>query len=284
MDINIINAISNASLVDILKLFIDADYFEILFPFLLLFSVYFHVIQKFLGKKGSKIFSKSASTIIALIVSFYSIAFEFPSGYSIANLMMMLFPNISVISIGILSLYVIGSILGFDFFKNMFRKDLSAYLIFFFGAFGLGSVIFYGGIVLGLWDLDPFSQADWISVIIIIAFLILGVVFLIIGWFALALLLLYVSISFIYNVGNVGITTLLFDPYLFILVIFIGLASWLLKDKTSEKELVQSIENSKLTLKNIEQNYGGSAPQRGEDLIYDIVSQGNEFRRKKLRK
>ena len=282
MDINIINAISNASLVDILKVLIDADYFEILFPFLLLFSLYFHVLQKFLGKRGSKLFSKSASTIIAIIVSFYSVAFEFPSGYSIANLMMMLFPNISVISIGILSLYVIGSILGFDFFKNMFRKDLSAYLIFFFGALGLGSVIFYGGIVIGLWNLDPFNQADWISVIVVIAFLILGVVFLLIGWFALALLLLYVSISFIYNVGNVGIASLLFDPYLFILVIFIGLASWLFKDKTSEQELEEMFENSQLTMRNIEQNYRGEAPQRGEDLIYDIVSRGNESSRKRL--
>ncbi|MCH8519568.1 MAG: hypothetical protein LAT82_02330 [Nanoarchaeota archaeon] len=285
MTSSLIDFLSQASLVDILKVFIDANYFEVLFPFLLLFALYFHVLQKVLGRKGSKLFSKSASTIIAVIVSFYSVAFKFPTGYSVADMMMLLFPNISVISIGILCLYVIGSILGFDFFKNMFRKDISAYMIFFFGALGLGSVIFYGGIIIGIWNLDPFSQADWISVVVAISFLILGVVFLLIGWFALALLLLYVSVSFIYNMGEVGIGSLLFDPYMFILFIFIGLMSWLFKDEKNEEQMLEeSMNNTQRAMSNIEQNYGGKPPQRGEDLLYDLSSQGFENSRKKLRR
>ena len=282
---NLFEFLSEASLIDILKLFIDANYFEVLFPFLLLFALYFHVLQKILGRRGSKLFSKSASVIISLIVSFYSVAFTFPTGYSIANLMMMLFPNISIITIAVLCLYVIGSILGFDFFKNMFRKDISAYVIFLFGGLGLGSVIFYGGIVIGLWNLDPFNQLDWLSVVITVAFLILGVVSLIIGWFALGIILLYVSISFIYNMGEVGITTLLFDPYIFIFFIFIGLISWLFKDNKSEEQILkESLDNSQVTLRNIEQNYGGKPPTRGEDLLYDINSQNYENNLKKFRR
>ena len=285
MTSNLLNFLSEVSLVDILKVFIDANYFEVIFPFLLLFALYFHVLQKVLGKKGSKLITKSASTIIALIVSFYSIAFKFPTGYSIADLMMLLFPNISVISIAILCLYVIGSVLGFDFFKDLFRKDFSAYAIFFFGGIALGSVVFYGGIVLGLWNLDPFNQLDWLSVVLTVGFLILGVVFLIIGWFALALVLLYISITFIYNMGNVGIGSLLFDPYIYIFLIFISVVSWLFKDDKSEQQILEeSLENTQNTLRNIEQNYGGKPPLRGEDLLYDITSQNYENTAKKLRR
>ncbi|MFP4402627.1 MAG: hypothetical protein ACLFPL_05370 [Candidatus Nanoarchaeia archaeon] len=279
---DVLEQLSQGSIVELLRVLIDANYFDFLFPFLLLFALLFHVIQKILGRKSSKLFSKSAATVIATIVSFYSVIYTFPSGYTIGDLMMMLFPNISSISIAILSLYVVGSVMGRDFFKDAFRKDISAYTIMFFGVIALGSVVYYVGIVIGLWSFDPYDSASWISVIITVAFLIVGIVFLLIGWFAIGLLLLYVSGSFIYNMGEVGLSSLLFDPYLFILFVFIGIMSWLFKDEKDENQILkEKLNKSKDVMKDIEKNYGGKPPKRGEDLLYDINSQNYENMSKK---
>lgn len=282
---SILELLSQRTLIELLEILIDAEYFQYFLPFLLLFTLYFHVLQKVLGKKGSKLLTKSASVVISLIVSFYSIAFTFPSGYSIADLMIFLFPNISSITIAILCLYVISAVLGYDFFRGLFRKDVSAYGVFFFAGVALGSVIYYGGIVIGLWSFDPYSSTDWISVVLVVGALIGGVVFFILGWIPLALVLLYISISFIYNMGSTSLFDLIFDPFLFILFIFIGLVNWLFKDESqaSEYELTeQSYQRAQNTLREIEKNYRGRPPQRGQDLLYDINSQNLEGYRKKL--
>lgn len=281
---SIIDDLSQGSIVELLRVLIDAQYFEVLFPFLLLFALYFHVLQKILGRKGSQLFAKSTSFIIALVVSFYSVAFKFPSGYSVADLMMFVFPNISSISVAILAVYVVGSILGKDFFKNMFRKDINAYSIYFFAALAVGSVVYYGGIVIGFWNFEPYDSSALLSVTLAIAFLILGIVFLIIGWFVLGLILLYTAISFIYNQGSVSITSLLFDPYLFILFVFIGLMSWLFKsDEDVEKKINRDLRKQEKTMEDIEKNYG-KRPRDGDDLIYDAASQAYEGNKKKLEK
>lgn len=282
---SVIDSLSQGSIVELLRVLIDAQYFEVLFPFLLLFALYFHVLQKILGRKGPRLFAKSTSFIIALVVSFYSVAFKFPSGYSVADLMMFVFPNISSISVAILAVYVVGSILGKDFFKGMFRKDFNTYSIYFFAALAVGSVIYYGGIVIGFWNFEPYDSSALFSVILSISFLILSVVFLIIGWFVLGSILLYTAVSFFYNQGSVSITSLLFDPYLFILFIFIGLMSWLFKsDEDVEKKINRDMRKQEKTMRNVEKNYSNNTPKDGDDLIYDAVSQGYEGNKKKLQK
>jgi len=278
---SIIENLSEFSLVELLKALVNAQYYEYFFPFLLLFALYYQVIHRVLGKKGKNLFTKPAALIISLVVSFYSISFKFSTGYSIADFMIMLFPNISAISMAILSMYIIGSILGFDFFKNLFRKDLNAYSIFFFGIIAFGSVVYYSGIVIGLWGFDPYDKTAWFSTVFAIALLILSVVFFIIGWIALAFGLLYVSTSFIFNSGTTSIFDLLFDPILFIGFIVIFFMTWLSKnDGDEKKDLELAISQNRQTINDIESRYGRK-PNQGEDLLYDINTQALETNEKK---
>ena len=278
----IIERLSDMSFLDLVRALVDAQYYDYFFPFMLLFAVYFHVLYRVLGKKGKNLFSKSAAIIIALVVSFYSVIFEFPSGYTLANLMMMLFPNISAISIAILALYVMGAVLGVDFFRNMFRKDANAYTTIFLGFIALGSVIYYCGIVLGIFDLSPTNQEGLVGTIIAVALLILGVVFLIIGWLALALFALYVGGSFLYNLGSVPISDLLFDPFLFVFFIFFLCFNWLFGEEEDPRvKLERDIASNKETVGEIEERYGRQ-PKEGEDLLYDINKQALESNEKAL--
>ena len=273
---SIIENLSEFSLVDILKALVNAQYYEYFFPFLLLFALYYQVLYRVLGKQGKNLFTKPAAMIISGVVSFYSISFKFSTGYSIADLMIMLFPNISAISMAILSLYIIGSVLGYDFFKNMFRKDITAYSIFLFGAIAFGSVIYYAGIVIGLWTFDPYDTTAWFSTILAIGLLILGVVFFIMGWIVLGFGLLFVSVSFIVNKGTTSIFDLLFDPILFIGFIVVFFISWISKTGEDEQKNLQlAISQNKQTIEGIEQRFGRK-PEQGEDLLYDINTQALE--------
>lgn len=277
---SIIENLSEFSLVDVLTILVNAEYYEYFFPFLLLFALYYQVIYRVLGKKGKQLFTKPAAFIISSIVSFYSVSFKFSTGYSIGDLMVMLFPNISSISIAILAMYIIGSILGVDFFKNMFRKDINAYSIFFFGIVAFGSVIYYGGIVIGLWSFDPYDKTAWISTVIAIALLILSIVFFIVGWFALGFGLLYVSVSFIFNQGNTSLFDLLFDPVLFIGFIVVFFLTWLSSNDSDEKkDLELAISQNEQAINDIESRYGRK-PEKGEDLLYDLSTQALENNQK----
>lgn len=270
----VLDKISSMSFMDLIRTLVDAQYYEFFFPFLLLFALYYHVLFRIINKKNkSVLFSKASAILISVIVSFYSITFKFSSGYGISDLMIMMFPNISAISMAILGLYVIGGVLGVDFFKGMFRKDINAYSIFFFGAIAFGSVVYYGGIVLGIWSFDPYDKVSWISVVLSIILLILGIVFLLIGLMAPAFGCLYVAGSFIFNGGTTSFADLLFDPFLFIMFLVITLVSWLSTDKSDIKgQLSQNLKLGEQTIADIEKRYGRK-PNQGEDLLYDINTQ-----------
>jgi len=242
------NAVSdfllNLDFYSIIEAFLDNGYYEFLFPFLLSFAVFFTILSKvkiFKSKSTGKPYS-SIISVVSLVVSWYGVSFETSDGYNVGNLIMMMFPNISALTIGVLSLYIVGAILGKDFFKGLFRKDHTGYMFIVIGAIGLGAVIFYVGIAMGFWDYDYLDAASYWNVILAVAFLIMGVVFILIDMASLGVLLLFVFGVFVYNYGEGNILEYFIDPVVFIVRIVI-----VLSDRDITRKNIQYMYVSSLT-------------------------------------
>jgi uncharacterized membrane protein YfcA len=131
--------IRDTNIGELLTVLFDSNYYEILFPFLLSFALFYTVlgnVKIFKYKKGKKQGEpiKPVIFIISVIVSYYGISFEMPGGNSIGNLLMMLFPNISALTIGILGLYIVGSIFAKNFFSGLFDPKNSSFIFLTIGA------------------------------------------------------------------------------------------------------------------------------------------------------
>lgn len=265
----------------------DNNYYELVFPFVLIYAVLFTILGKvkiFQNKSGEPV--KSLIVIISVVVSFFAVSFETSPGYTVGKYLMMLFPNISALTMGILGLYVVGSLLGKDFFRGVLRKDHSAYLYFGIAVIGLGSVIYYMGIVMGFWDQYPITQESYWNMIIGIGLLIMGIVFLFIDLVPYGIVLLIVFGTYVYNYGDDGsILEYFVDPVIFIILIILSLLAWL-NSNTEEKALLEKkIRDGKVSRKNLEKTLGRK-PDDYDAKIYDIVSQSlkdNEEKYKRMR-
>ena len=123
------NFFTSINLFELQNILVTNSYYDILFPFLLVFALMHTALGKvkiFKNKDGYT--SKSVILVISLVISFYAVTFETSPGQTIGKLMMMLFPNISALTMGILSLYIVGSILGKNFFKGLFDKKHSSFV------------------------------------------------------------------------------------------------------------------------------------------------------------
>jgi len=268
-----------------LQILFDNQYYEILFPFLLAYAILSTILNKvkiFQNKQGKPV--RGVIAVISLVISFFGVSFETAPGYTVGKYMMMLFPNISALTILILGLYVVGSMLGKDFFKGVFRKDHSAYMYFVVGVIGLGSVIYYLRIVMGFWDQYPINQQSYWNMIIGIGFLIMGIVFLFIDLVPLGVVLLTIFGIFVYNYGQTDDSILQYfvDPVVLIALIFIVMLAWMNSDSEREVKIKKNIKEGEETLKRLEKDLGRK-PSDYEHKIYDIVSQGLEGNKKKLK-
>lgn len=265
------------------EILLNNSYYDALFPFLLIYALLSAALpyaKIFRSKKTGKPY-KPTIVIISLVVAFFGSSFEISEGETLGSLMMMLFPNISAITIGILTLYLVGSMLNKNFFKNLFRKDVSSYAIFAVGVIGLGAIIYYLGIAFGMWDLDPFDQMSYWNIILAVAFLIMGVVFLFIDLIPLGLVFLLVFGVYVYNFDNSQtILELFIDPVIFIVIIFTALFSWMGSGKAKSEE----DEREALAGKLISQKAGILDYGEQDSRIKDIIDVNYDKNRKKWKK
>lgn len=283
------DSIRDINFFDIFQIFFDKNYYELLFPFLLLYALFYTVLGYvgiFKNKQGQP--RKAVIVVISLIIAFYGITFEISTGYTIGTLMMMMFPNISTLTILVLSLYVAGSIFGFDFFSGLFRKDHSAYMYMAVGVIGLGSVIYYVGIVMGFWTINPIGpQSQW-NMIIGIGLLIMGIVFLFIeGLRAFGAIFLLVFGVYVYNFGeNVMILEYFVDPIVFIILIITVLFSYMSSDeKGKQKTLEYKISQGQSSIDEyLKSNPSAKGDKAYKNRIYDIMTQNLESNQKALNK
>ena len=269
------------------KLFLDNNYYSILFPFLLVFAFIYTAlsfVKIFQNKDGVP--NKPVIFVISLVFSLMGIWFETKRGFVIGDLLMIMFPNISAITIGILTLYIVGALFGHNIFKGFYRKDFSAYLYFAVGAVGLGAVVFYLGIAMGIWDLDPLNATSYWNVVIGTGIFILGIVLLFTGEIPFGTLLLVVLGTYVANYGDESIIGYFVDPLVFIFVLVILLLSWMTGNRDRKIELNRRKEKRDKLIEEYKKDYGGELPKEYESRIYDIVDEAQkraELEYKKLK-
>ena len=260
------------SIIETLK---NSQFFEYVFPFLLVYAILVTILPRvniFQNKQGDPF--KPAIIIVSLVVSLFGVSFKLPSGYSVGDLMIMMFPNISTLTIGVLALYIVGAILGVDVFKGLFSKSGSAYLYFIIGAIGLGSVVFYTGIVLGFWSYDVYDKLALWNVTLAIGLGILGIVLLLAGNFVLGILLLFVVGTFIAGNQSQSILYSFVDPVIFV-VVLVGILLMITTSSTSnekKRKLAQDLRDAEKTIDKYTKDYGRK-PKDFESRIFDIVDE-----------
>jgi hypothetical protein len=261
-------------LFDILK----SNYAPNLFPFLIVFAVLYTVISNIsLFKKGN-IVKKSVVFIISFIIAFYGTTFELSPGYSISTLLQMIFPNVSSLTIGILSLYILGAILGKNFLNGLFNPKMSSIMKLLIGGLGLASMIFYLGIAFGFWNYDYLNQFSYWNFFLLVLFIILGLVMMITGNWAIGIILLFVVITYIGNGASDSILSYFIDPVIFIIAIVSLLFQWMGKSKEDK------IDELKKDIASYEKDFSSKKPKDYEDLIHDIRKVNYENNKKLLNK
>lgn len=278
---NLIDIIESVNISELLVVFFDSGYYEFFFPFLLSFALFYAILSNvkfFQHKKGLKkgYPIKSLITIVSFIVSYYAVSFEISQGNTLGSLLMMLFPNISALTIGILSLYIVGAIFAKNFFSGLFDQKNSALIYLLIGGIGLGSIVYYTGFAMGFWDNYSITNIGLWNTVFAVLFLILGVVFLLVGMFPFAIIFLYVLIAFMLNYSvTESILRLFIDPIVFILTI-VGLSlSWMNSNNLSyhEKEYRRMSEK-------YEKDFGGKNLKPYDNRIHDIVETSMKNKKK----
>lgn len=253
--------------------FVDIGLYDYLFPYLLLYALFvtvFPYIKLFQKKNGST--NKPVVVLLSLLISLYGVSFEISSGQTIGMLLMNLFPNISALTIGIVALYIVGSILGVDFLKGLFRKDISANIYFTLAGLGLGMVVYFLGIAYGAWDYDPLDSESMWNVILALLFGILSIVFFIIKKVPEGLLFAIVVLSWIFGPQNESILMSFIDPFIFVLILFVFLLAWVNKGDDPKKHLAKLLQESKENIKNFEKS-AGFKPKIFDSRTYDLTHQ-----------
>ena len=152
------------------------------------------------------------------------------------------------------------------------------------GGIGLGAIVFYMGIALGAWDLNPLDSQSYWNVVLATIMIILGIVLIITGLVGFGSLILAVVAIYIYNFDNSSILDHFIDPVVFIFVIFIIIGSWMGNDPDSKKRLRRELRDSDLTQARYRSLYGGKDPEPNSSRLYDISHEAYKGNKKKWKK
>ncbi len=265
--------ISEVNFFNFIQTLIDGQYFDLVFPFLLVYAILISILPRaklFENKEGKT--NKKMIILVSLIISIFGVTIPLPTGFTIGMYLALLFPNISTLTIGVLMLYIIGGIAGVDIFKGIFKKDHNAYLFFIIGAIGLGAVVFYSGIVLGFWSYDVYDKLALWNVTLALGLGILGIVLLIAGQIAFGILLLFVVITFILGDQEKSILYSFVDPVIFIVVVFIILLIVSTSDSDKKRKLAKTLKDAEKTREDYTKLYSGK-PKDFDSRVFDILDE-----------
>jgi hypothetical protein len=267
---------------DFLESLVSGQYYDYLFPFLLIYAMFYTVLgsKKISLFQKDNIVNKAAIFTISFTVSLFSIYFELPSGYTIGKLLMMLFPNISTISIAILSLYIVGAMMGKNFFSGVFDKRNSAFGVLAIAGISLGLVIFYVGIAFGMWDYMPFDEIGMANVVLAVIFIILSVVFFLIHMQGYGFILAIVTGKFIADGGDEFILNYFIDPAMFVLILVVFLITWMNSEPEQKRLLKRDLQEQKESLAGYRDRNGDLLPEF-KSRKQDISDSGFESNKKK---
>ncbi len=271
---------------DFLENLLSGQFYDYLFPFLLIYAMFYTVLssEKISLFRGNGILNKAAVFTISITVSLFSIYFQLPSGYTIGKLLMILFPNISTITIVVLTLYIIGAMMGKNFFKGAFDKRKSAFGVLTIGGLSLGLVIFYVGIAFGMWNYMPFDEVGIANVVLAVIFIILAIVFFLIHMAGHAFILLIVTIKFIADGGDDFILNYFIDPAMFILILITFLLTWMNSEGEEKKLLKRDLLEQKESLDGYKKINNGKLLDDYKSRKQDISESGFQSNQEKWNK
>ena len=271
---------------DFLESLLSGQFYDYLFPFLLIYAMFYTVLssEKISLFRNKSILNKAAVFTISISVSLFSIYFELPSGYTIGKLLMLLFPNISTITIVILTLYIVGAMMGKNFFNGAFDKRKSAFGVLAIGGIALGLIIFYVGIAFGMWDYMPFDEIGAANVVFAVIFLILSIVLFLSHLAGYAIILLIVTIKFIADGGDEFILNYFIDPVMFILILITFLLTWMNSEGEEKKLLKRDLQEQKESLDGYKERNNGQLLDDYKSRKQDISESGFQSNQEKWNK
>ncbi len=248
----ILDLISKVNFYDIINLFIDTNMYKYLFPFLLFYATLYSILPQI------KIFRRKVKNnpdktepikpiiiVVSFIVSLISVVFPVnDKGETLADFLMVFFPNVSTLTIGILCLFLVSTLLGKNFLDFFSNYTLNSYSHMVLLIIGFGSMLFYIGNFIGWWNYDLYDASEQWTFILMIGILIVSIILLSFKQFSLGGLLLFVFISYLYKGGTGTAEDYIIDPFLFIIFLFLVLFSWVNSDdEESIKKLDKKIRD-----------------------------------------
>jgi hypothetical protein len=265
---------------------VSGQFYEYLFPFLLIYALFYTVLssKKISLFRNGTILNKAAVFTISISISLFSVYFKLPSGYTIGKLLSILFPNISTITIVILCLYIIGAMLGKNFFNGVFDKRKSAFGVLTIAGISLGLVIFYVGIAFGMWDYMPFDEYGMANVVIATLFIILSVVLFLTRLAGYGFILSIVTIKFIADGGDGFILNYFIDPAMFVLILIVFLLTWMNSEGEEKILLKRDMQEQKEALSEYKNRNNGKLYDDYKSRIQDITDSGLQSNQKKWNK
>lgn len=276
------------------EILISTEAYRYFFPLLLLYAILYTVLSQVgIFRKTDPTDSNKTQPrkpiIVAVSISISVIATIYPineQGETIGDFLVVFFPNISALTMGLLGLFLVSTLMGknfLDFFGDHVANSYAQMAIF---LIGLGSVLFFIGNAAGFWNynvMDPGSQWNFI---LMIGLLVLGIVLIALKIYAVGIILLLVDVAYLANHGNNNILEYIFDPFIFMIAIFLILFTWVSSgDKDEEAELEEKIKKQEEELKKY-----SDAPKLDENYdynysrIYPILKSAYDSNKKKLDK
>ena len=166
----LLTQLEDLNLMEFFQFLGDYGWIQILFPFLLVYSLVFTITSKVSiieDKKGVRM-------LVALIVGFFSVTFPignttscdsplqdagfsfdspmFGNGCTLGDYMALLFPGVSVFSLMVLGIYIVVSMLGFDL-SSIFTKGEHNALV-------VAGISLIGVLIIGTYTLQTFGLIE----------------------------------------------------------------------------------------------------------------------------
>jgi hypothetical protein len=281
---SIIDYISSTNPRSFFQILFDNGYYEYLFPFLLSFVLLYTILpySKIFQNRKTKEPIKSVIFIVSLVISLFAVFFEISEGITLGKFMMMLLPNISSLTIGLLALYTITAISGYDLFKGLFQKNYSSFLFIFIGIIGFGSVLYYLGIAVGLFEFNYSGENTQWGFILAVGFTIMGIVFLFTGLAPFGLVFLYVILSYLLAEPREVFINYILDPVTFIFTIIAVLLTWM-TTRSPKEDLAFKIREGEKALAEYDKLPNGR-PKDYENKIFDIIDSAYQSNVEKWKK
>jgi hypothetical protein len=267
------------------------DFMFYVFPFLILHSMIYAVLMskgvKFFQNKKTGKYNKPMVILVSAIFSLFGTIYETKSGYGLSYFMSLLFPTLSIITLLVLGLYLIGGIFAKDFIRGFLRKDISAITTFIIFAFILGFGLYFLLVFIGVLTTNVYDTQAMMLFTLSVGLIISGLIMVALEDIrAIGLILLLIGYSAALIFGEGDFLEVFQDPGLIVLIIFILGVNYMISPQGKKEEEIfynKKVKEYQEEIKKRNEENGGKAPEEYTDKIYDMIDQSRIDSENKLK-